>query len=92
MVNVAKKMMHPESRRVAFVKPYLLERDIFKGYVLAPWDCLCREGTFCVCDKRPTEPEADRIAEAEAYAERLLTGIEAAKAKLAPPPKKSKKE
>lgn len=88
------RVMNPKSRVVSSINQTSLGTESYRGYVLAPWDCVCAEGQSCHCDKRVFEPSPDRLAEAEATLAALKAGIESAREKLQgaaePKPKKGK--
>lgn len=56
------KLMHPSSRRLERVKEHRLSDGAYKGFVVAPWDCVCER--VCACHKRPKTPPPGREGEA----------------------------
>ena len=89
-MNEPKRYLHPTARNVLLVKPYLQPQYERDGYMPAPWDCVCVR--TCTCNKRPTEPPADRIDEARASLAMLKAGIAAADEKQATRGKRAAKE
>ena len=79
------RYISPKNGLVRVLVPSQVGIKQYAGFVPAPFYCICRDGSICACDQRPTRPPAtpEAIAAAKELVAKFQAGLAEAEAELA---------